>query len=110
MCVLCGELILSVHWSDNNASESRDMTVGEQQRFRAQNRLEKAEFLNKILSFYGLSVRDWQLSKYTLSDKKGRCAIVHSLGDLWEKAHQMSPKNIDILEDSFLKYLKAAYE
>lgn len=110
MCVLCGELILSVHWSDDNASENREIIAGEQQRFRAQNRLEKAELSDKILRFYGLSVRDWNLSKYTLSDKKGHCVMVHSLGDLWEKADQMSSKKIDVLDNSFLNYLKTCYE
>lgn len=107
MCVLCGDLILNTHWSDNKKSSNTSVVVGEEQRLWVKNRREKIQFLNKILAFYGLNIRDWNTSKFTLFDKKGNCVIVNSLGDLWQKASELSKERMDILDEKLLEYLKS---
>lgn len=90
MCVLCGELITSIHWSEGVQDESKEIIVGEKQRERARQRLQKVRIANLILRFYGLELKDWNTSQFILSDKKGRGGIVHHLGELWEKASSLT--------------------
>ena len=40
MCVLCGELITSVHWSEGVREEDKEIVVGEKQRERVRQRLQ----------------------------------------------------------------------
>lgn len=98
MCVLCGEMISSFHWSDVNFKDSK-------QEERKRLRLKKTVMLNKILKFYGLTLMEWQNAKFILSDKKGQTVIVNDLGDLWTKADKLSSKELDVLDDEFLNFL-----
>ena len=79
MCVLCGELIMHVHWTDQPAHDvefKRTVTAGEGQRDRMRLRLKRVRLSDKILGYYGLSIRDWCGSRYMLADKKGNSKIV----------------------------------
>jgi|GEM_PF-297076 len=110
MCVLCGELVMNVHWTDQPIHDKEyrpTAVVGESQRDRIRNRLCRADFVNNIVAFYGLSFRDWQGSKYVLSDRKGQQKIINDLGDLWPAAQQMSGRRIDPLDPALLSYLSA---
>ncbi|GAA6912483.1 hypothetical protein HpHNI91_00430 [Helicobacter pylori] len=117
MCVLCGELISSFHWSDENyGSDSYEIDEGlkepnalisanENARERKRARLKRVGLLNQILAFYGLKIGDWQGAKFVLCDKKGQSVIVNDLGDLWDKAQKLAKKEMDALDSNLLAFL-----
>ncbi len=117
MCVLCGELISSFHWSDENyGSDSYEIDEGlkepnalistnENARERKRARLKRVGLLNQILAFYGLKINDWQGAKFVLCDKKGQSVIVNDLGDLWGKAQKLAKKEMDALDSHLLAFL-----
>ncbi|WP_180629338.1 hypothetical protein [Helicobacter pylori] len=117
MCVLCGELISSFHWSDENyGSDSYEIdenlrepnvliSANENARERKRARLKRVGLLNQILAFYGLKINDWQGAKFVLCDKKGQSVIVNDLGDLWNKAQKLAKKEMDVLDSNLLAFL-----
>ncbi|MCQ2625521.1 hypothetical protein JT082_03660 [Helicobacter pylori] len=117
MCVLCGELISSFHWSDENyGSDSYEIdenlkepnaliSTNENARERKRARLKRVRLLNQILAFYGLKIDDWQGAKFVLCDKKGQSVIVNDLGDLWDKAQNLAKKEMDALDSHLLAFL-----
>ncbi|WP_101006651.1 hypothetical protein [Helicobacter pylori] len=117
MCVLCGELISSFHWSDENyGSDSYEIDenlrepnaligANENARERKRARLKRVGLLNQILAFYGLKINDWQGAKFVLCDKKGQSVIVNDLGDLWGKAQNLAKKEMDALDSNLLAFL-----
>ncbi|WQY07141.1 hypothetical protein KVM74_01525 [Helicobacter pylori] len=117
MCVLCGELISSFHWSDENyGSDSYEIdenlrepnaliSTNENARERKRARLKRVRLLNQILAFYGLKIDDWQGAKFVLCDKKGQSVIVNDLGDLWDKAQNLAKKEMDALDSNLLAFL-----
>ncbi|WP_187847462.1 hypothetical protein [Helicobacter pylori] len=117
MCVLCGELISSFHWTDENyGSDSYEIdenlrepnaliSANENARERKRVRLKRVGLLNQILAFYGLKINDWQGAKFVLCDKKGQSVIVNDLGDLWGKAQKLAKKKMDALDSHLLAFL-----
>ncbi|MCQ2761886.1 hypothetical protein JT239_04445 [Helicobacter pylori] len=120
MCVLCGELISSFHWTDENygtnGSDSYEIdenlrepnaliSTNENARERKRARLKRVGLLNQILAFYGLKIGDWQGAKFVLCDKKGQSVIVNDLGDLWGKAQNLAKKKMDALDSNLLAFL-----
>ncbi len=117
MCVLCGELISSFHWTDGtdgSGSYENDeilkgqntlVSVNENARERKRARLKRVGLLNQILVFYGLKIDDWQGTKFVLHDKKGQSVIVNDLGDLWDKAQKLAKKEMDVLDSHLLAFL-----
>ncbi|EMH23846.1 hypothetical protein [Helicobacter pylori] len=123
MCVLCGELISSFHWTDgtdeNYETDGSDsygsdanlrgpnalISANENARERKRARLKRVGLLNQILAFYGLKIDDWQGAKFVLCDKKGQSVIVNDLGDLWGKAQNLSKKEMDALDSNLLAFL-----
>ncbi|WP_139532521.1 hypothetical protein [Helicobacter pylori] len=120
MCVLCGELISSFHWTDENyRSDKSDsyeidenlrepnvlISANENARERKRARLKRVGLLNQILAFYGLKIGDWQGTKFVLCDKKGQSVIVNDLGDLWDKAQNLAKKKMDALDSNLLAFL-----
>ncbi|WP_033743295.1 hypothetical protein [Helicobacter pylori] len=120
MCVLCGELISSFHWSDENYGTDKSDSYGSDENLRGSNavisanenarerkraRLKRVGLLNQILAFYGLKIGDWQGAKFVLCDKKGQSVIVNDLGDLWDKAQNLAKKKMDVLDSNLLAFL-----
>ncbi|PUB99663.1 hypothetical protein E5P57_04185 [Helicobacter pylori] len=120
MCVLCGELISSFHWTDENyrgdKSDSYEIdenlkepnaliSTNENARERKRARLKRVGLLNQILAFYGLKINDWQGAKFVLCDKKGQSVMVNDLGDLWDKAQNLAKKKMDALDSNLLAFL-----
>ncbi|WQY12816.1 hypothetical protein KVK20_01755 [Helicobacter pylori] len=114
MCVLCGELISSFHWTDRSDSYEIDgnlkepnalISTNENARERKRVRLKRVGLLNQILAFYGLKINDWQGAKFVLCDKKGQSVIVNDLGDLWDKAQNLAKKKMDALDSHLLAFL-----
>lgn len=109
MCVLCGELVSNFHWSDINFKEqnSHVVVVGSQIGDRIKARLKRVKILNRIFEFYGLKIKEWQGSKYILSNAKGYTIIVNDLGDLWQKADELNKKPLDVLDENLLNFLNS---
>ncbi|RKV35476.1 hypothetical protein KVL66_00960 [Helicobacter pylori] len=117
MCVLCGELISSFHWTDrtygtdsceideNLREPNAVISTNENARERKRARLKRVRLLNQILAFYGLKINDWQGAKFVLCDKKGQSVIVNDLGDLWGKAQKLAKKEMDALDSNLLVFL-----
>ncbi|WP_367698891.1 hypothetical protein [Helicobacter pylori] len=116
MCVLCGELISSFHWTDgtdgsgsyeneNLKGQNALISTNENARERKRARLKRVRLLNQILAFYGLKINDWQGAKFVLCDKKGQSVIVNDLGDLWDKAQNLAKKEMDALDSHLLAFL-----
>ncbi|MFA4809370.1 hypothetical protein VQW74_01930 [Helicobacter pylori] len=114
MCVLCGELISSFHWTDESDSceinenlkgQNTVISANENARERKRARLKRVGLLNQILAFYGLKIDDWQGAKFVLRDKKGQSVIVNDLGDLWDKAQNLAKKEMDALDSHLLAFL-----
>ncbi|KAA6499393.1 hypothetical protein [Helicobacter pylori] len=117
MCVLCGELISSFHWTDrtygtdsceideNLREPNAVISTNENARERKRARLKRVGLLNQILAFYGLKIGDWQGTKFVLCDKKGQSVIVNDLGDLWDKAQNLAKKKMDALDSNLLAFL-----
>ncbi|MFP6160610.1 hypothetical protein ACLGBN_03285 [Helicobacter pylori] len=114
MCVLCGELISSFHWTDGSDSYKIDenlkgqnalISANENARERKRVRLKRVRLLNQILAFYGLKINDWQGAKFVLCDQKGQSVIVNDLGDLWDKAQKLAKKEMDALDSNLLAFL-----
>ncbi|OOQ25798.1 hypothetical protein [Helicobacter pylori] len=112
MCVLCGELISSFHWTDENYGSDENLkgqnaliSTNENARERKRARLKRVGLLNQILAFYGLKIGDWQGAKFVLCDKKGQSVIVNDLGDLWGRAQNLAKKEMDALDSHLLAFL-----
>ncbi|MEE9093550.1 hypothetical protein VXM97_02570 [Helicobacter pylori] len=116
MCVLCGELISSFHWTDgtdgsgsyeneNLKGQNALISANENARECKRARLKRVRLLNQILAFYGLKMDDWQGAKFVLHDKKGQSVIVNDLGDLWDKAQNLAKKKMDALDSNLLAFL-----
>ncbi|WP_024112144.1 hypothetical protein [Helicobacter pylori] len=116
MCVLCGELISSFHWTDgsdgsgsyeneNLKGQNALISANENARERKRARLKRVRLLNQILAFYGLKINDWQGAKFVLCDKKGQSVMVNDLGDLWDKVQNLAKKEMDALDSNLLAFL-----
>ncbi|MFP6206280.1 hypothetical protein ACLGC0_04525 [Helicobacter pylori] len=116
MCVLCGELISSFHWTDrtygSGSYENENLkepnvliSANENAREHKRARLKRVGLLNQILAFYGLKINDWQGAKFVLCDQKGQSVIVNDLGDLWGKAQKLAKKEMDALDSNLLAFL-----
>lgn len=110
MCVLCGEFVAQPHWSDRHvedrARESEANAGGfDYQRERRRDRVRRASLANRVLAHYGLKVRDWDGSKYLLSDGKGRSELVQDLGSLWPAATKLAGRAPDPLDPALLAAL-----
>ena len=111
MCILCGALIMHVHWTDqpfHDAEYGRRerIVAGEGQRDRRRMRLRRVAVAAKVLSYYGLSIRDWNGSKYVIADKKGNSRIVGDLGDMWNAAAEMCRRALDPLDPGLLHAIR----
>lgn len=107
MCVLCGEFIMQVHWTDHDLEDQSHakLTAGENQRDRRRNRIHRVQLANRILNHYGLTLHDWNGSKFVLKDRKGRAEIVHDLGVLWPAAEKLTNRPLDPLHPDLLASL-----
>jgi hypothetical protein len=106
MCVLCGEALTHVHWTERGADERTTVSMftgDDYQRSRMRGRLHMVRLANRILCHYGLQLDDWNGSKYVLSDRKGNSALVQDLGSLWQAAEKLIHRPLDPLDPSLLE-------
>lgn len=108
MCVLCGESVMQIHWTDRKMESHKDgaiVVAGQFQRSRQRERHHRTRLTNKILRYYGLTLEDWTGSKYVLRDKKGRTEIIQDFGALWPAAEKMIGRPLDPLDPLLIENL-----
>lgn len=102
MCVLCGESILQIHWTDRKQNSQS----GNSPRSRQRERQYRIRLINRVLAYYGLRVDDWNAVKFVVRDKKGRTEIVQDFGGLWAKAEKLVGRPINPLDPGLIAFLK----
>lgn len=113
MCVLCGEFVGQVHWTDRHIEDkarSSESDVEDYQRFRQRDRLHRAKLANEVLRHYGLRLEDWNRSRYLLKDGKGRSELVHDLGAMWPVASKLAGRTTDPLDPGLQEVLRSVGE
>ncbi len=108
MCVLCGELLTKLHWTDQSIHANEDNVVmvgGDRQRENMRNRLARVAVINAICRYYGLEVKDWSGTKYIVSDRKGNAKIVQDLGEVWVAVEELIHRPADPLDPGLIAYL-----
>ena len=113
MCVLCGEFVSQVHWTERHLEDRAraggpTKAWGGYHRARRRDRLHRAKVANEVLRHYGLKVSDWAGSKYLLRDKKGRSELVQDLGSLWPAAQKLAGRPLDPLDPALHAALHGA--
>jgi hypothetical protein len=106
VCVLCGEFVYRIHWTDRHVEDRVGENRSDYHRYRRRDRLHRVAVTNEVLRFYGLKVQDWSGSKYVLRDEKGRSELVQDLGSLWPVAQKLAGRLLDPLDPT----LQAALE
>ena len=112
MCVLCGEFVSQIHWTERHIEDrvrvSETEARGDYHRFRRRDRLHRMKVANELLRHYDLKVSDWAGSKYVLRDKKGRSELVQDLGSLWPAAQKLASRSLDPLDPALHAALREA--
>jgi hypothetical protein len=103
MCVLCGEFVSQLHWTDRHVEDKARASGptgdhGEYHRLRRRDRFRRTKVVNEVLRHYDLKVSDWAGSKYVLRDGKGRSELVQDLGSLWPVASKLAGRPLDPLD------------
>ena len=111
MCVLCGEAVLKVHWTDARPGTGPTARAladdGGAARERARDRRERVAALHRVLGHHGLGVRAWGPVMYVLSDRKGSASVVRDLGGLWAEAERLLGRPLDPLDPALREALVA---
>lgn len=106
MCVLCGQLMTELHWSERRFDASATGGLGAELG-RRQDRFQRTRMVNQVLSGYGLEFRDdWSATSYVLANRKGAAELVQSLGQLWPAAERMAGRPLDPLDPGLLNRLE----
>jgi hypothetical protein len=101
MCSLCGVLGGRGHWTESTSTPEAfasrlDATT------RRRERQERTGIANRILTHYGLTLKDWGGSSYILSTKTGRTVIVDNLSEIWIAAEALTQGECDPLDEGLL--------
>lgn len=91
MCALCGVLLTS-HWAESGSGR--------------RERVFRTVLVNRVLSHFGLELRDWAGRVYMLQDRKGKTAVVDDLGGLWAAAEQLAGRRLDPLDPALVAALR----
>lgn len=113
MCILCGEFVTRIHWTEKHAEDKARASIDagtkdENRRNRRRERVRRAAVTNEVLRHYGLKVSDWSGTKYILRDGKGRSELVQDLGSLWPAAQKLTGWPLDPLDHALQAALRGA--
>lgn len=110
MCILCGELLTHVHWTDRRSlgadSDRRVTAGGPEGRMRQREKTQRVKLLKILLRYYGLTIDQWSGMGYVLSDRKGNTTMIDDLGALWPAAEKLAGRSLDPLDPGFLEALE----
>jgi hypothetical protein len=105
MCSLCAVLGGSGHWTDA-AARSGVFTRNVDALQRRRERAHRVACASKVLSYYGLTLSDWQASSFLLSTATGKTELVEDLGHLWAAAERLLGRNCDPLDPDLIYRLE----
>jgi hypothetical protein len=97
MCALCGAFGVTEHWADGG--EGTALSPFAERRGRA-------DVANRVLGLYGLKLAAWG-SRFTLTSRTGKMAVVDSFGTLWPLAEQIAGRPLDPLDPDIIAALEA---
>lgn len=113
MCVLCSQLWIEDHWSDAPSAPSVEgssivalETHATQRGQRLRDRAVRARLFNLILAHRGLSLQDWEGSRFILRGATGRCAVVPDLAQVWLEVERMTGRPLDPLDPDLLQTMQ----
>jgi hypothetical protein len=105
MCVLCGQLITDLHWSESRFDAAATVTAAAETDRRRQRFL-RVRLVDRVLRHYGLRCADdWSATSYVLSNGKGASELVRHLGELWPAAERLAERPVDPLDAALLEAL-----
>ena len=103
MCAFCALLSGGSHWSEAGTEAAyKDAPAG---RDRLMERHHRVRLVNRILSYHGCKLSDWQNSSYILKSQRGQTSIVDSLPQVWARAEEISKKTADPLDPALIATL-----
>lgn len=109
MCVLCGVLGGSDHWTDAVARPCVFTRVADPLE-RRRERARRVSLANRVLSFHGMQLSDWQGATFTLSTATGKTEVVENLSHLWSVAERLSGHPFDPLDPALLAWFATGHE
>jgi hypothetical protein len=98
MCALCGAFGVVEHWTDRPAGERAHLTA-------TRERQQKANAANGLLGLYGLKLAAWG-SRYTLTSRTGKMAVVEHFGALWPAAEKLAGRACDPLDPEVIALIE----
>ena len=107
MCALCGVLGGAGDWTDA-AVRPGVFTRNVDALQRRRERINRVTSAQKILSFYGLTLSDWQGASFVLSTQTGKTELVDNLTHLWSAAEKLIGRPCDPLDPLLVARLEAA--
>jgi hypothetical protein len=70
----------------------------------------RVAFLNRLLGFYGISIKDWGGNSYVLQDRDGHRQNVYNLTGIWAAVDALNGGGSDPLDSALLEHLNADIE
>ena len=107
MCALCGVLGGAGDWTDAAARPGL-FTRNVDALQRRRERINRVACAQKVLSFYSLTLSDWQGASFLLSTQTGKTELVDGLTHLWSAAERLIGRPCDPLDPSLVVRLLAA--
>jgi hypothetical protein len=106
MCVLCGQLVTDLHWSESRFDVAQTVTAAAETDRRRQRFL-RVRLVDRVLRHYGLRCADdWGATSYVVSNRTGGSELVQHLGELWPAAQRLAGRPVDPLDPSLLSELE----
>lgn len=103
MCILCGEFVGQVHWSEvEKGLTGNQVTVGARQGVIKKARLRRVNICNDIFKLYGLELKEWHNTKYILSNNRGKTFLLNNLAEVWAQVEKLLGYAIDPLDKNLL--------
>ncbi len=84
------------------------VVAGQHQRERKRSRNLRTKICNDLLESYGLTLKEWNNSKFIIMNKKGKMAVIQDLGQIWKHAEELIGHPIDPLDPLLLQKLKSS--
>lgn len=106
MCVLCGQLVTDLHWSESRFDVAGTVTAAAETDRRRQRFL-RVRLVDRVLRHYGLRCADdWSATSYVVSNRTGGSELVQHLGELWPAARRLGGRPLDPLDVDLLSELE----
>jgi hypothetical protein len=104
MCGLCGFWRTQTHWSMRSQNPKVFGAIGYPSDL-LRERSHQTAALNRVTRAFGVSVRDWESSRWILESVNGGCEIVDSIATMWPAIEMLSRCKVDPLSRSLLETL-----